>query len=139
MKSKLPLIIAVAGLTITSATVNSQAFADAPMSKNPIAVNDDKLPHKQQYIAPQSKQLNKPSTSQEVWEQFRQQQDQTMLQQQQRLNQFYLEDQLRQQEFAQPEGSQMEQQSEQLTIDQLAQQQKQELDILKLQQELSKP
>jgi len=138
MKSKLALIIAGASLAITSATVNSQAFADEPMSKNLIAVNDDKLPQ-QQNIEQQSKQLNKPSTSQQVWEQFRQQQDQTMLQQQQILNQFRLEDELRQQEFSQPGGSQMQQQSDQLTIDELAQQQKQEIDILKLQQQLRNP
>lgn len=84
----------------------------------------------QQYIGQQTKQLKKPSASQELWEKFRQQQDEFRLQQQHRIEQFRIENkpgELRQQQFYQ------------LRIDQLRQQQRQEIDILRLQRKLRNP
>ncbi|AFY44825.1 hypothetical protein [Nostoc sp. PCC 7107] len=79
-----------------------------------------KIGQNQQYI-------KKQSTSQELWQRFRQRQDEIRLQQQHRIEQFSVENQLRQQQF------------EPLVIDRLRQQQRQELETFRLQQKLRNP
>ncbi len=69
------------------------------------------------------KQL-KQQSSQQLWQQFRQQQDRARLQQQQRIEQFRLQNQFRQQRLG-----------ESTTMDRLRQQQRMEMDRFKLQQQ----
>jgi hypothetical protein len=90
------------------------------------AQTNQKISQNQQYIDKQRTQLIKRSTSQELWEQFRQQQDQLRLQQQQRVEQFRVENQVKQQPLGQ------------IRLDQLRQQQRQQMNILKQQQQLQK-
>ncbi|HEY9800033.1 MAG TPA: hypothetical protein V6D25_06705 [Leptolyngbyaceae cyanobacterium] len=90
----------------------------------PVRAGTNQISQNSQYTGQQRRQLNQPSTSQQLWQRFRQQQDQFRLQQQQRLEQFRLQDQIRQQQSV-PFG-----------MEQLRQQQRQEMDTLRLQQQL---
>lgn len=110
MKSRILFIILTIGLGIYS----------------PVRANANQISQNQQYLYQQRRPLNQPSTSQQLWESFRQQQDQYRLQQQQRLEQFRLQDQIRQQQNV-PMG-----------MDQLRQQQRQQMDTLRLQQQLQR-
>ncbi|MDZ8188029.1 MAG: hypothetical protein RMX96_24650 [Nostoc sp. ChiSLP02] len=71
----------------------------------------------------QNKQLSQKPSSQKLWEQFRRRQDTFHLQQQQRIEQFRQQNKLRQQPLGQ------------FQIDQVRQQRR-EMDILKLQQQM---
>ncbi|MCF2146420.1 hypothetical protein IQ276_008145 [Desmonostoc muscorum LEGE 12446] len=71
---------------------------------------------------PQNQKQLKQQSSQQIWEQFRRQQDEVRLRQQQRSEQFRLQNKLRQQPLGQSR------------IDQLRQQQRREMDTFKLQQ-----
>ncbi|MBU7584787.1 MAG: hypothetical protein KAF91_18055 [Nostoc sp. TH1S01] len=95
----------------------------APVKAN---INQTILPN-QQYIGQQRKPVKKQSTSQELWERFRQRQDEFRLQQHHQLEQLRLENQLRQQQF------------QQLGRDRLRLQQRQEIDTLRLQEKLRNP
>ncbi|BCL37684.1 hypothetical protein [Nostoc sp. MS1] len=108
MKLRIPFIILAIGLGI---------YASGK-------ANADQISQNQQYLYQQTRPLNQQSTSQKLWESFRQQQDQYRLQQQQRLDQFRFQDQIRQQQNV-PMG-----------MDQLRQQQNQQMDTLRLQQQL---
>ncbi|MBD2494070.1 hypothetical protein [Nostoc sp. FACHB-280] len=81
----------------------------------------------QQSLELKRKQVKRQSASQELWERFRQRQDEFRLQQHHQIEQFRLENQLRQQKF------------EQLDRDRLRLQQRQEIDTLRLQQKLRNP
>ncbi|ALF52176.1 hypothetical protein ACX27_03820 [Nostoc piscinale CENA21] len=81
----------------------------------------------QQSLEQKRKQVKRQSPSQELWERFRQRQDEFRLQQQHRIEQFRLENQFRSQKF------------EQLARDRLRLQQRQEIDTLRLQQKLRNP
>ncbi|MEH2067295.1 MAG: hypothetical protein V7K47_03845 [Nostoc sp.] len=83
-------------------------------------------PQNQKQLKPQ--QIQEPAqSSQQLWEQFRQQQDVVRLQQQQRIEQFRIENQIRQQPFTKPNTSQ------------LREQQRREMDEFRLQQNYRQP
>ncbi|MDZ7962795.1 MAG: hypothetical protein RMY34_33835 [Aulosira sp. DedQUE10] len=79
----------------------------------------------QQQLEQQRKELTKEVSSQKLWEQLRQHQDKQTLLQQQRIEQFRVQNELRQQ---QPFG--------QLRLNQVRQQQRQQMETFKLQQKL---
>ncbi|QIR36293.1 hypothetical protein HCG51_05655 [Tolypothrix sp. PCC 7910] len=90
---------------------------------------------KQQPLEQQSQNLTKQSSSQKIWQNFRQQQDEQMLRQQQRFEQFRLQNQLNpQQPFGQLRlQNQLRQQPfEQFQLNQ----QRQQMETLRLQQQL---
>ncbi|MBE9205096.1 hypothetical protein IQ244_00795 [Nostoc sp. LEGE 06077] len=118
MNNSLPI---KSGLLLVILTTNLGVYSPVQAGTN------QKIAQKPQYINHPIKQVKKQSTSQELWERFRQRQDENRLQQQHRLEQFRIENQLRQQQF------------EPLLRDRIREQQSQEIETLRLQQKLRNP
>ena len=119
VKSGLLLIMLTIDLVIYSPV---RADMKAPVPQNQQQLKEQQLQHLEQ----QRKQLSSQLSSQKLWEQWRQSQDEQELEQKHRREQFMQQDELRQrQPFEQfpPEN-------------QLRQQQRQELEIFKLQQRI---
>ncbi|BAY90825.1 MULTISPECIES: hypothetical protein [unclassified Tolypothrix] len=89
----------------------------------------------QPQLEQESQNLAKQSSSQKLWQNFRQQQDERMLRQQQRFEQFRLQNQLNPQ---QPHGQlRLQNQLRQQPFEQFQlNQQRQQMETLKLQQQL---